>query len=162
MWQTVDATDRVFEEVLSVVVSVTRPDGTTEILSEIFVAPTPIVRAFAEFLSRRGENEAFGVKKSRVKFADLCVSCADSNQAVHAYKCFQHYNMPLGNYEICDEMIRDSDSDDSDNDSHGSPPEDHTNWVSDKHFQLFKCWYKQTHVRDEDINNEDTIQTNPI
>jgi len=158
MWQQLNLTDRVYEEVLSLVVSVTRPDGSSEVLSEIFVAPTTIVRAFAEFLCQRSDNEAFAVKKSRVRFVDVTVSCGDTNKAVHAYRCFQHYNMPLGNYEICDELIKDSDlgglmssgSDSSDTDHSDDIQECHLDrhddltWVGDENFQRFKCWYKQT------------------
>ncbi len=140
-----DVTDRVSEEVLSVVVRVLRPDGNCEVLSEVFIAPTNIVRAFAEFLSRRDEDEAFAVKKSKVKFADVSVSCGDSSSAVHAFECFRHYNMPLGNYHICDELIKDSDvvqincdscSSDSSSMSH------ELEWATDQHFQRFKRWYK--------------------
>ncbi len=157
MWQKVDATDRVFEEVLSVVVQLARPDGNSETLNEIFVAPTTIVRAFAEFLSHRNEEETFDVKHCKIRFADVSVSCGDSNQAIHAFKCFQHYNMPLGNYEICDELIRDSDSDSSschsdeelsgmetDQVGHvsGGSTSPHLDWICDKNFQRFKRWYK--------------------
>lgn len=157
MWQKVDATDRVYEEVLSVVVRVARPDGNNEILSQIFIAPATIVRAFAEFLSQRNEDETFDVKQCRVRFADVLVSCGDSNQAVHAFECFQHYNMPLGNYEICDELIKDSDQNDPDHDSRSShSAEDNLDWVCDKNFQRFKCWYKQTRGNGSGPDTEST------
>lgn len=149
MMQHLNATDRVSEEVLSVVVRVSRPDGNSEVLSEIFVAPTSIVRAFAEFLSHRDDDETFAVKKSKVKFADVSVSCGDSNRAIHAFECFRHYNMPLGNYHICAELIKDSeDSDDSDaeqikSEYHSSLSISHDlDWTTDKNFQRFKHWYR--------------------
>ena len=62
MLQQMNPTDRVYEEVLSMVVQLPKSDGSTETLSDIFIAPTPIVRAFAEFLSQRSEDEAFELK----------------------------------------------------------------------------------------------------
>ena len=128
MWQQVDATDRVYRGVLSVAVQLKKPDGEQETLSEMFIAPTPIVRAFAEFLSQREEEEAFALKHTSVRFQDLTVSCGDSSQAVYAYECLKHYNMPLGNYSICAELASEM---------------GHV-WSEDSNFKRFKDWYLGT------------------
>jgi hypothetical protein len=128
MWQQVDATDRVYQGVMSVVVHLRKPDGDQEILTEMFVAPTPIVRAFAEFLCHREEEEAFEVKRTEVKFQDLSVSCGDSSQAVHAYECLKHYHMPLSNYSICAELASNNERE----------------WGADSNFKRFKTWYLES------------------
>ena len=146
MRQHLNVTDRVSEEVLSVVVQVSQPDGNCEVLTEMFVAPTNIVRAFAEFLSHRDEEEVFAVKKSKVKFADVSVSCGDSNRAIIAFECFQHYNMPLGNYHICDALIKDSDVISCDSCSHSLSASPDVEWTTDENFQRFKRWYRSRNV----------------
>ena len=142
MLQSIDATDRVREEVLCLHVQVNQPNGNHEALSEIFIAPTPVVKAFAEFLCRRDEDEQFHVKDNRVRFQDLNVSCGDSNQAVLAYECLRHYDVPLGNYSICSDLIRGTDrySESGSDSSHEGDQ-----WVSDRFFQRFKAWYLSVH-----------------
>ena len=141
MIQSINATDRVREEVLSLLVHLNQANGHDEVLSEIFVAPTPIVRAFAEFLSQRDELENFHIKDKSVRFEDLSVSCGDSNQAVLAFECLRHYDVPLGNYKICDELIRESEKAERSSESGSLSSQDDEPWTTDKNFTRFKEWY---------------------
>ena len=89
----------------------------------------------------------------KVLFADILVTCGDSNKAVLAFKCFRHYNMPLGNYDICDELCNDSaNASDTFATSERLPSTDTSRteladvpWVQDKNFQTFKNWWRSSH-----------------
>ena len=153
MLQYVDATDRVNEELLSIAVLLRRADGTKEKLNEMFLAPTPIVRAFAEFLNSRNEDETFNVKRVPVRFQDITVNCGDSNQAVRAYQCLKHYDMPLSNHKICAELVRpgsEGSMDSSGGDSDDSFCSEVRHWRVDRNFQRFKQWYTNVLIEKDD------------
>lgn len=99
-----------------------------EIITELFVAPSYIVKSLAEFLTTRDEDETFVVKGKKVNFVDCSVTVGDSKKAVAAYECLRHYNMPLGNYTICSDLLQDS----------KNPG---CNWVSDENFSVFSKWF---------------------
>ena len=134
-------------ELLSLRVRLPHEDGTTETLTEMFVAPPSIVRAFAEFLASREDDEAFSVKHCPVRFQDVSVYCGDSKQAVAAYECLKHYDIPLSNYAICDELVAvpEDDSDDSASVDHSvncnASSHLYVAWAHDHNYARFKAWY---------------------
>ncbi len=122
---------------LQVSIEKNNDDQSKENLSEIFVAPSNIVKSLAEFLATREDHEICHIKNIPVSFFECSVSVGDSKQAVSAFNCLRHYRMPLGNYKICRDLIADSKS-----------PE--CNWSSDENFRLFSNWFESKQSVDSD------------
>lgn len=122
------------EEIIAVTVPISheqqdgenKEDLHTETLIDMLVAPSYVVRAFAEFLADRDEDESFTLKDATVKFADCCVTVGDSKKVVGAYECLKGYNIPLSNYAFFVELIKKSTS---------------TTWKLDPNFRLFEKWF---------------------
>jgi hypothetical protein len=115
-----------------------------EILIDMIVAPSHIVRAFASFLANRTEEEEFIIKNHRIKFEDCSITVGDSKKAVMAYRILREYNMPLSNHEIFASLIKKSPN---------------VTWKSDSNFKIFEKWFSQSTKDDnEDDYDDDTIQ----
>lgn len=122
------------QELVSISIDIQRQSH-VENLFQTFVAPANIIRAFAEFLSDRDDNETFTVKESAGKFSDCSVKVGDSKQAVRAFSVLNNYNIPLGNYDICKDLVTYNDN---------AP------WKSDENYRTFAQWYKDNNEEEED------------
>lgn len=100
---------------------------------ETFVAPSSIVKNFAEFLADREEDDFFTIKGQQVQFTDCTVLVGDSKKAVAAFETLNHYNIPMSNFEICYELVNSED----------------VSWRKDPNFQLFSQWYISQKETDE-------------
>ena len=110
------------EEVISLVIKLRK---TNEVLTELFVVPSHIIKCFADFLSCRHSHEIVHVKGHKIKFEDCSVRCGDSVKAVESAKCLQLYNIPLRTYRICNDIKASKDA---------------TGWKKDKNYLLFMNW----------------------
>lgn len=91
-------------ELICVNVVVNRGNG-EETLSETFIAPSYIIKTFAEFLSNRDEEETFKVSEQNIAFQDCNVIVADSKHAVSSFECLKRHNIPLSNFALCHAII---------------------------------------------------------
>jgi hypothetical protein len=120
------------QEVIAIKVPIDNAD-----LIELFVAPSYVVRALAEFLAEREDEDGVSIKGSLVNFQDFSVTVGDSKKVVSAYECLCHYNLPLGNYDICQDIIHDAHN---------------YSWNVDHNFKTFEKWFKtrKTEIDDQD------------
>src|SRR6478609_8143462 len=109
-------------------------------VTEIFVAPSYVVRALALFLAEREEEETINVKGESVKFENFSVTVGDSKKVVAAYECFRHYEIPLSNHEICKDIIEESSK---------------YKWKDDPNYRMFEKWFKNRKTTEDEDEEED-------
>jgi len=97
-------------------------------LVESFVAPSFIVRAFADFLSCREEEETFTMRNIEVPFLECSVTVGETPKAVSAYECLSHYDMPLNTHSICQDLINSTELGKS--------------WKKEHNYIQFSNWFK--------------------
>lgn len=114
------------QELMALTIQIKHDNNYTETLTDMLVAPSHVVRAFAGFMADREEEETVLIKGSQVPFQDCSVSVGDSKKVVAAFECLKHYDMPLTNYEIFSELIKRSQT---------------AAWKLDPNFRLFEKWY---------------------
>jgi hypothetical protein len=127
------------------VIALKIPIRNSEHLIEMFVAPSYVVRALAEFLADRDDEDSIRIKNNPVYFQDFSVTVGDSKKVVAAYECLLHYNMPLENYAICKDIIQDSES---------------YPWKTDANFCIFSKWFKnhkKNNDNDEQFEYDETL-----
>lgn len=116
------------QELMALTIQIKHANNYIETLTDMLVAPSHVVRAFAGFMADRDEDETVVIKGSQVPFQDCSVSVGDSKKVVAAYECLRHYDMPLTNHEIFTELIKRSQT---------------AAWKLDPNFRLFEKWYRE-------------------
>src|SRR6478609_49567 len=101
-------------------------DQDTEILTDMVIAPSYIIRSFAEFLADREDDDGFNVKGHPVKFQDCDIIVGDSKQAVASYECLKRYSVPLSTHPLFADLISGSSA---------------FAWKVDPNYRLFEKWY---------------------
>lgn len=107
---------------------VEKPVRETVLLIENFIAPSSIIRTFAEFLSHREDNEYFEIKGIRIPFSECDVKVEDSIHVLNAFQTMCKYNIPLS-YSICNDLIEYSNI-------------NKLSWCDDSEYEHFSNWYK--------------------
>lgn len=123
------------EELVAVTVPLKHSDDHVELLLDMLIAPSYVVRAFAEFLADREDEDTFTMKQHPVKFQDCSVTVGDSKKVVSAYECMKRYNIPTSTHNFFAELIKRSAS---------------STWKLDPNFRLFEKWYANRKVETDD------------
>jgi len=129
------------QELVALQIPIEHKDNIKETVNDMLVAPSYVVRAFAEFLADREDDDTFSIKGVPVKFQDCTVSVGDSNKVVAAYECLKRYDIPLGNFEIFKELIKQSSA---------------CSWRLDQNYRLFEKWFVSRKKDDDDDEATET------
>ena len=105
-------------------------------LTDMIVAPSYIIRAFAEFLADRDDDDGFKIKGFPINFQDCDIIVGDSKKAVSAYECLRRYGVPLSTFPLFSDLIKNSSA---------------FAWKVDANYRLFEKWYKN----ERDLDNVD-------
>lgn len=127
------------QELIAVAIPVKHAEF-TETITDMLVAPSYVVRAFAEFLADREDEDTISLKGGKANFQDCSVSVGDSKKVVAAYECLKRYDMPLSNHDFFGELIKRAAS---------SP------WKLDPNYRLFEKWYMNRKNETVDEQEED-------
>lgn len=128
------------EELIAVEIPLKLNDTYTETVLDMLIAPSYVVRAFAEFLADRDEEDTFPLKGIKCRFQDCSVIVGDSKKVVAAYETLRRYSIPLGNYEVFNELIKRAPT---------------STWKLDLNFRLFEKWYSNRPKATEDDDEEE-------
>lgn len=128
------------QELIAIKVPVQHADS-LETIVDMLIAPSYVVRAFAEFLADREDEDTFIMKGKQVNFQDCSVSVGDSKKVVSAYECLKRYDMPLSNHNFFGELMKQASV---------------SNWKLDQNYRLFEKWYVNRTKENEE--NEDDVE----
>jgi hypothetical protein len=121
-----------YQELVAIKFNINRSDY-DECIIDTLVAPSYVVRAFAEFLAER-EDESFSIKGTTVTFQDCSVVVGDSNKVLSAYHCLKGYDIPMSNFPVFETIIKDG----------KNQP-----WKLDPNFKLFEKWFMKQQLQDK-------------
>lgn len=129
-----------YQELVAIKIPVKKSPTDTEYVIDMLVAPSYVVRAFAEFLADREEDESFQLKDVAVPFADCSVIVGDSDKVIAAYKCLKRYDIPLSNFKAFEHILKES----------SKQP-----WRLDTNFKLFEKWFAKHRKTDGEAEDEE-------
>lgn len=122
-----------YHEVVSIMVEI--PFNNTAItVIETFLAPSIIVKALADFLSCREDEDTFTVMGFKISFIDCSVKVGDSKEVVKSFNTMKRYNLPLTTYNICNDLIQNAKLEEN-------------NWKTDNNFISFSEWYIKNSIK---------------
>ena len=127
-----------YSEVVSISIDLPIDDTESIMLIETLLAPATVVKALADFLSCREEEEYFTVSKRKIYFTDCSVKIGDSKQVVKSFLNLKSYNLPLTTYSIGSDLIK------------FASIEEDVAWKNDNNLSAFIKWYEQYKQEEEE------------
>jgi len=111
-------------------------DNGNDVYIDMLLAPSYVVRAFAEFLADREDDEVVLINGKRVPFQDVSVSVGDSKKVVAAYECLKRYDIPLSSCDFFSQLVRRAQT---------------SSWKVDSNYRLFEKWYNERTDDEDDV-----------